>query len=233
MKIRVIASKPKPGQQPIDKMIGKTYHTISQDKEVGEVTIMADEFGGQVVLAAGEWEQVKKNFRGTEQADPKGTRKQAGQTSEMKEQDGMSSKNKTSRKPRGGLYADSLEANADGKPAKPAKTPKAPKVPKAKKEKKAKSEKKGTGIPRKDRIMEHSVCSVVRKLGAEGVNKAHASAILKKHGVEMTDKSLGVQLWFGSAGKKEAAPLTKAQVQELKDSAPEPEEKKKEELAAA
>lgn len=135
----------------------------------------------------------------------------------------------TKRKPRGGLYASMLEDQENEPKAKKVKTPKAPKV---KKEKKPKSEKKGTGIPRKDKIMEHSVCSVVRKLGEEKVSKAHAAAILKRHGVEMTDKSLGVQLWFGSAGKKAAAPLTKAQVQELKDCAPEPVKESKEEVAA-
>lgn len=60
MKIRIIASKPKSGQQPIDKLIGRTFHTVSVDKELGEVSILCEEFGGQVVLAAGEWEQVKK-----------------------------------------------------------------------------------------------------------------------------------------------------------------------------
>lgn len=125
----------------------------------------------------------------------------------------MKTKTKSSgakRPARGGLAAQKAATEAKEKPE----TEKKPKTDKP------------PGEGRMKKIMEHSVCAVLRRLGAEGVTAPHATAILAKHGIkDMPAASLNVQVGYGRTGKRPAAPLTKEQVKELIESAPAPEVK--------
>ena len=60
MKIKVIASRPRNGQQPIEELIGKEY-AGKYDREDKTYTVQAGEpFNGQVVLHKDEVERVKE-----------------------------------------------------------------------------------------------------------------------------------------------------------------------------
>jgi len=65
------------------------------------------------------------------------------------------------------------------------------------------------------KILGHSACSVIRALGKAGVKGPKAKEILAKHDITMPPASISVQLGFGRSGKKECAPLTADQIQEL------------------
>lgn len=97
--------------------------------------------------------------------------------------------------------------------------------PKSKKQtkRKAAAASNGAKLERYDKILGHSVCSVVRKMGAEGTKTDHARAILAKHKVTMPEASLRVQLGYGRAGQRGMAELTKEEFKELLASVPEPE----------
>lgn len=84
--------------------------------------------------------------------------------------------------------------------------------------------KQTTEKPRHARIFDHSACAVARALGKEGVKWAEADAILRAHGVAMSKASLSVQLGFGRNSatwekRGEPAPLTAAQIKELRKAA--------------
>lgn len=71
-------------------------------------------------------------------------------------------------------------------------------------------------------VMGYSTCSVLRRLGIAGVDNKQAKAILGACGVQASDATIATHISQGAAGKKgkSVAPLTKAQVDELKAKAP-------------
>ncbi len=53
------------------------------------------------------------------------------------------------------------------------------------------------GRTRHQKIFGHSVCSVVKALGRAGMEPGAVEAVLRDHGIEMSPRSLRVQLGFG------------------------------------
>ena len=81
--------------------------------------------------------------------------------------------------------------------------------------------KKGISVERFPKLCGFSATAVARHLGVvEGVKFSHASAIMKANGINIPDRTLKVHLCLHT---RPAAPLTKEQVKELMNSAPEPE----------
>lgn len=122
----------------------------------------------------------------------------------------------TSTKPkaRGGLAAQAAKAKEEADPA--AKKSKA-------KTKKEKSTGRG-GFARLDKIHGFGITSVIRRLGANGVTKEHAAAILAKAGIKAAPATIAININNGKAGeaKGKQAALTGDQLTELIDSAPDP-----------
>ncbi len=58
MKIKVIASHPKDGQDPIENLIGKEFETVGPVDEDGSVSVNTTEFGGLIVLQPSEFERM-------------------------------------------------------------------------------------------------------------------------------------------------------------------------------
>lgn len=82
------------------------------------------------------------------------------------------------------------------------------------------SPKKGEGGRRHAKLFGHSVCSVVKALGQAGMKAPEAEAVLKKHGIEMSPRSLRVQLGFGRnpqtwEKRGKPAPLTESEIEQL------------------
>jgi len=172
-----------------------------------------------------------------------------GDTTTKNESNNDMKKTKLDKLPRGGLAAEALRAQAaaepvlsepvlaveadaaaapepEPKPAAPRKTPKKNvKNVVAKKAKAVRATGGSTG-KRMPKIMDFSVCAVVRALGAAGVQNGHAKAILAAHGInDMPPASLSVQLGFGRNGTegRKPAPLTTEQLNELTASAADPD----------
>lgn len=81
-------------------------------------------------------------------------------------------------------------------------------------------------------LMGFSTCAVLRRLGMAGVTVAHGRAIMAKAGVKASDTTVSIQIGNGRNGKGSMAELSKAQVEELKASAPAPAEDPKAEKPA-
>jgi len=82
---------------------------------------------------------------------------------------------------------------------------------------------KPPGEGRMNKIMGHSVCSILHLLGKKKVSTARSTAILAANGITgMPPKSLYVHLNLGKNGVRAAAALTDEQYEELLASAPEP-----------
>lgn len=141
----------------------------------------------------------------------------AGETTNETGDNNMAGKSKTKKAskskkaPRGGLAADALAAQANGETK-----------PKGRKAKTPKEPKESTRV----QIMGNSPCPVLRALGHDGVTKEHAMAIMKANGIEVSVATVSVHVYQGkmSTPGKKIADLTKAQLAELRASAPEPTE---------
>lgn len=75
-------------------------------------------------------------------------------------------------------------------------------------------------------VMGYAATAVLRALGVAGVSIPHARAIIKAQGIKIPDHSAGVQVSLGRTGARPPAPLTHAQIAELKKSASGPVESK-------
>jgi hypothetical protein len=60
-------------------------------------------------------------------------------------------------------------------------------------------------------------------LGKEGVTTAHARAIFEAKKIKVSPTTVSIQISNGRSGEGAPAELTKAQVNELKKAAPEPQ----------
>lgn len=64
MIVKIIASKPVPGQKGIKSLIGSIVKTGPRDPDDGSVTVNGvDEFGGQIILNRGEYSIIRKDNR--------------------------------------------------------------------------------------------------------------------------------------------------------------------------
>lgn len=148
-----------------------------------------------------------------------------GETNTTTEEDDMAKKSKKASKPkaRGGLAAEALAAQSNGEAK-----------PKRGKKKEGASAGGSKGGVKRQKVMDQSMCAVLRALGKDGVTKEHAAAIMKAQGVEASEATVNIHVYQGKMGieGKAVADLTKAQLKELRDSAEAPAAKEAEPAAA-
>ena len=125
---------------------------------------------------------------------------------------------KDKTKARGGLAAEAAQETPAAKASKKAQTTETD-APSAK--------------GRCGQLCGYSITSAVRTLGEAGVGIAHAMEILKANGITAAPATIAASIRVGAKGEGKCnAPLTKAQIAELKASAVDPQIAKDEAKAA-
>jgi hypothetical protein len=71
-------------------------------------------------------------------------------------------------------------------------------------------------------VMGYSICAVLKRLGMDGVTTEHGIAIMGALRVPVNPTTVKLNLRYGAKGDRNVAPLTLAQVKELRSAAPEP-----------